>query len=144
MFEILRICTLLNWVISLTTTAKRCSNDEERKTGQPTILFVWEIIQKQAGTCIKNFHLWSYLMIAIFCAFLKSASFCLVLKVLFDICVVNVSQIYSLTEIKGHRLPMSVALGGNLLISVTCVRYWLSNYSVFESFWVFINVFYAL
>lgn len=113
-----------------------CGKGEEWKTGQPNILFIWEIIQKQVGIYIKNFHLWLYLMIAIFCAFFKSASFCLVLKVLFNVCVVNVSQIYSLTEIKGHRLPMSVALGGNLLISVTCVRYWLSNYLVF---WDFLN-----
>lgn len=58
-----------------------------------------------------------------FCVFLKSSCCCLALKVLFDVCMLNVSQICFLTEIKGHRLLMSVALGGNLLISVTCVRY---------------------
>lgn len=67
-----------------------------------------------------------------FCVFLKSSCCCLALKVLFDVCMLNVSQICFLTEIKGHRLLMSVALGGNLLISVTCVRYCFSNYLLIE------------
>lgn len=75
-----------------------------------------------------------------FCIFLKSACCCSALKVLFGVCMVNVSQIYFLTEIKGHRLLMSVALDGNLLISVTCVRYWLSNYLLFEIVWIYIYV----
>lgn len=34
-----------------------CGKGEEWKTGQPNILFIWEIIQKQVGIYIKNFHL---------------------------------------------------------------------------------------
>jgi len=68
---------------------------------------------------------------------MKSTCCCLALKVLFNVCMVNLSEIYFFTEIKGHRLLMSVALGGNLLISVTCVRYWWSNYLLFETIWIY-------
>lgn len=100
--------------------------------------FLGKLYKKEVRAYIKNFHLWLCLMIAVFnVLLLKSASCCLVLNVLFDVCVFNASQIYSLTEIKGHRLLTSVALGGNLLISVTCVRYWLSNCLLFESIWIY-------
>lgn len=94
-------------------------------------------VKKKSGHILRIFTCWLCLMITVFNVLLKSASCCLVLNVLFDVCVFNASQIYSLTEIKGHRLLTSVVLGGNLLISVTCVRYWLSNCLLFETIWIY-------